>query len=114
MKPIAGGAKFVKENAQVASHLVSGYLSRKPHSYDELAPGEAAILKIDGENIAAFRDEEGRIHAVSAVCSHMGCIVGWNETDRTWDCPCHGSRFELSGEVMHGPATRPLGSRITG
>lgn len=114
VKPIAGAKEFVKENAQVAAHLVSGYLSRKPKSFDELAPGDAAIMKINGDNVAAFRDEDGTLHAVSAVCTHMGCIVGWNETDRTWDCPCHGSRFELSGEVIHGPATQPLGSRITG
>jgi glycine/D-amino acid oxidase-like deaminating enzyme/nitrite reductase/ring-hydroxylating ferredoxin subunit len=114
IKPVAGGPKFVKENAEVAAHLVSGYLSRKPRSYDELEPGQAAIMKIDGDNVAAFRDEDGRVHAVSAVCTHMGCIVGWNETDRTWDCPCHGSRFELGGAVIHGPATQPLGSKVTG
>jgi glycine/D-amino acid oxidase-like deaminating enzyme/nitrite reductase/ring-hydroxylating ferredoxin subunit len=114
VKPVAGAKEFVKENAQVAAHLVSGYLSRKPKSYDEIEPGHAAIMKVDGENVAAFKDEAGTIHAVSAVCTHMGCLVGWNATDRTWDCPCHGSRFELSGEVIHGPATQPLGSKITG
>lgn len=114
VKPIAGAARFVKENAEIAAHLVSGYLSRKLKSFDELAPGEAAIMKIDGKRVAAFRDDQGGMHAVSAVCSHMGCIVGWNETDRTWDCPCHGSRFELDGQVMHGPATRPLDSVVTG
>ena len=114
IKPVAGAGEFVKENAEVAAHLVGGYLSRKPKSYDELAPGDAAILKVDGENVAAFRDEAGKVHAVSAVCTHMGCLVGWNRTDRTWDCPCHGSRFELSGEVIHGPATQPLGAKITG
>jgi glycine/D-amino acid oxidase-like deaminating enzyme/nitrite reductase/ring-hydroxylating ferredoxin subunit len=114
VKPIAGGPRFLKENVEVAAHLVSGYLSRKPKSLNELAPGEAAIMKIDGESVAAFKDEQDRVHAVSAVCSHMGCIVGWNATDRTWDCPCHGSRFELSGEVIHGPATKPLGCRSTG
>ncbi|HMC92469.1 MAG TPA: FAD-dependent oxidoreductase, partial [Allosphingosinicella sp.] len=114
IKPVAGAGEFIKENAEVAAHLVGGYLSRKPKSYDELAPGEAAVLKIDGDNIAAFRDEAGQVHAVSAVCSHMGCLVGWNKTDRTWDCPCHGSRFALSGEVIHGPATQPLGAKITG
>ena len=114
VKPIAGAKEFITENAQVAAHLVGGYLKKKPHSYDDLDPGEGAVLKIDGENVAAFKDEEGKLHAVSAVCSHMGCIVGWNATDRTWDCPCHGSRFELSGEVIHGPATKPLGSKITG
>ena len=98
----------MRENAEVAAQLVSGYLSRKPKSFDELAPGEAAIMKIDGQNVAAFKDEQGRVHTVSSVCTHMGCLVGWNETDRTWDCPCHGSRFDLNGEVIHGPATKPL------
>jgi Rieske Fe-S protein len=111
MKPIAGGAQFAKENAAAAVHLVGGYLSRKPASVDELAPGSAAIMKLGGKNVATFRDERGQIHAVSAVCSHMGCIVGWNETDRTWDCPCHGSRFGLNGDVIHGPATAPLEPR---
>ena len=114
VKPVAGAGEFIKENASVAAHLVGGYLAPKPKSYDALAPGEAAVMKIDGDNGAAFKDEQGRIHAVSAVCTHMGCLVGWNSTDRTWDCPCHGSRFELSGEVIHGPATAPLGAKITG
>jgi glycine/D-amino acid oxidase-like deaminating enzyme/nitrite reductase/ring-hydroxylating ferredoxin subunit len=114
VKPVAGAKEFAKENLSVATHLVSGYLSRKPKDYDELEPGHAAIMKVDGDNVAAFKDEQGRVHAVSAVCTHMGCLVGWNATDRTWDCPCHGSRFELSGEVIHGPATKPLGSKVTG
>jgi glycine/D-amino acid oxidase-like deaminating enzyme len=114
VKPVAGAKEFAKENLNVAAHLVSGYLSRKPKSYDELEPGHAAIMKVDGDNVAAFKDEKGVVHAVSAVCTHMGCLVGWNATDRTWDCPCHGSRFELSGEVIHGPATQPLGCKVTG
>jgi glycine/D-amino acid oxidase-like deaminating enzyme/nitrite reductase/ring-hydroxylating ferredoxin subunit len=111
LKPIAGAPKFVAENAGVAAHLIGGYLSRKEKSFDVLAPGQAAILKIDGANIAAFRDEQGKVHAISAACSHMGCLVGWNEIDRTWDCPCHGSRFTLDGEVLAGPATQRLGSK---
>ncbi|HEY0112755.1 MAG TPA: FAD-dependent oxidoreductase [Allosphingosinicella sp.] len=114
VKPVAGAKEFAKENLDVAAHLVSGYLSRKPKDFDALEPGHAAIMKIDGENVAAFKDEQGKVYAVSAVCTHMGCLVGWNATDRTWDCPCHGSRFELSGEVIHGPATQPLGSKVTG
>lgn len=108
IKPIAGAAQFVKGNAEVAGHLIGGYLKRKPHEFEAVGPGEGKILKIDGHNVAAYRDEQGTVHAVSAVCSHMGCIVGWNGTDRTWDCPCHGSRFELDGSVMHGPAVTPL------
>jgi len=108
VKPLAGGKEFVKENVSVAGHLIGGYASSKPKSYDDLAPGEAAILEINGDNVAALRDEQRRIHAVSAACSHMGCLLGWNATDRTWDCPCHGSRFSLTGEVLHRPAVSPL------
>ena len=108
IKPAASAGAFVKGNAEVAGHLVGGYMAHKPHSFAKLAPGEAAILKIDDDNVACYRDVEGRLHAVSAVCTHMGCIVGWNETDRSWDCPCHGSRFDLDGEVIHGPAVTAL------
>lgn len=108
VKPVASAAEFVKGNAEAAAHLIGGYLSRKPKDFAALAPGEAAILKVDGHNLAGFRDEGGMLHACSAVCPHMGCIVGWNETDRTWDCPCHGSRFRPTGEVIGGPAEDPL------
>ena len=114
IKPLAGGPAFVKANAGVAIEMAAGWLSKKAKSYDALAPGEAAILKVDGERVAAFRDEEGKVHAVSAICTHMGCILGWNETDRTWDCPCHGSRFALSGAVIHGPATKALEAKAAG
>jgi glycine/D-amino acid oxidase-like deaminating enzyme/nitrite reductase/ring-hydroxylating ferredoxin subunit len=108
IKPIAGAAEFVKGNAEVAGHLIGGYLKRKPHEFETLEAGEGRVLKIDGHNVAAYRDDQGEVHAVSAVCTHMGCLVGWNGTDRTWDCPCHGSRFEPDGTVLHGPAVTPL------
>jgi Rieske Fe-S protein len=113
IKPVAGAREFVKGNAEVASHLVGGWLSKKPNRFDDLAAGEAAILKIEGETIAGYRDGDGQLHAVSAACTHMGCLVGWNENDRTWDCPCHGSRFALDGEVIHGPAVIPLDRKAT-
>jgi len=108
VKPIAGAKEFVAGTAATASHLIGGYLARKRHGFDELAPGEAAILRIDGSHVAGYRDAEGGLHAVSAVCTHMGCLVGWNETDKSWDCPCHGSRFAMDGSVIHGPAVKPL------
>jgi nitrite reductase/ring-hydroxylating ferredoxin subunit len=111
VKPIAGVKEFIKGNLAVAGEMVGGYLARKQHSLEELAPGNAAILKIDGDNVAAFRDDDGPIHLVSAVYTHMGCIVGWNETDHSWDCPCHGSRFDIHGEVIHGPAVKALQER---
>jgi glycine/D-amino acid oxidase-like deaminating enzyme/nitrite reductase/ring-hydroxylating ferredoxin subunit len=108
VKPVAGAAELARGTVETAAHLIGGYARRKSHDLASLAPGEAAILKLQGNNVAAFRDEEGALHACSAVCTHMGCLVGWNETDRTWDCPCHGSRFALDGSVLHGPAVSPL------
>lgn len=111
---IHGAAEFARANAGVAKHLVGGYLSDKPGRAEQLQPGKAAVVKINGQKIGAYRENSGELHLVSAICSHMGCIVGWNEVDRTWDCACHGSRFSFEGEVLHGPATRPLGTGITG
>jgi glycine/D-amino acid oxidase-like deaminating enzyme/nitrite reductase/ring-hydroxylating ferredoxin subunit len=108
VKPLAGAKEFAKGNAKVARHLIGGHIAKTPKSYDELEKGEAAVLEIDGDKVAAFRDDKGEIHAVSAECTHMGCVLGWNPTDRTWDCPCHGSRFALSGEVIAGPAVMAL------
>jgi glycine/D-amino acid oxidase-like deaminating enzyme/nitrite reductase/ring-hydroxylating ferredoxin subunit len=108
IKPLASAKEFASGTAATAGHLIGGYLSRRSHEFDSLGRGEGKVLKIDGHNVAAWRDEEGLVHACSAVCTHMGCLVGWNETDRTWDCPCHGSRFAADGKVIHGPAVMPL------
>jgi Rieske Fe-S protein len=58
--------------------------------------------------IAAYRDSKGGLHEMSAVCNHLGCIVHWNAAETTWDCPCHGSRFDRFGKVINGPANRDL------
>lgn len=77
-------------------------------SIDDLIPGQGAVVKVDGQTVAAYRDEYGRVHRLSPRCAHMGCTVGWNGFDRTWDCPCHGSRYDAHGAVIRGPATRGL------
>ncbi|HEY8170191.1 MAG TPA: universal stress protein [Candidatus Limnocylindria bacterium] len=74
----------------------------------ELSNGEGAVVRIDGDQIAAYRDDSGVVHKLSARCAHLGCIVGWNADERTWDCPCHGSRYDALGAVIHGPATTGL------
>jgi nucleotide-binding universal stress UspA family protein/nitrite reductase/ring-hydroxylating ferredoxin subunit len=74
----------------------------------EIGKGEGGIVSVDGAKVAVFRDDDGEMHAFSAKCTHMGCTVGWNSADRTWDCPCHGSRFSATGEVVNGPAAKPL------
>lgn len=110
VKPWAGGKEFLKENAIAAKHFVADRFHGRDVALSEIQPGEGAVLKLDGDQVAAYRDESGRLHSVSAVCTHLACIVGWNTVDRTWDCPCHGSRFHYDGSVIHGPATKPLKS----
>jgi glycine/D-amino acid oxidase-like deaminating enzyme/nitrite reductase/ring-hydroxylating ferredoxin subunit len=106
------GVEFVKQNAHVATTWLKGRVVGAPKgSPQEVQPGQAAVMEVDGKQTAAYRDEEGRLHAVSSVCTHLGCTVAWNDGERSWDCPCHGSRFAPDGAVLHGPATRPLEPR---
>jgi glycine/D-amino acid oxidase-like deaminating enzyme/Rieske Fe-S protein len=110
--PVQRLKSFVKENAAVAKHLVGGYTSPGDvGSADELEPGEAAVIRHGLDKTAVYRDDAGEVHAVSAKCTHLGCIVSWNSGERSWDCPCHGSRFDPDGNVLHGPAVTPLERR---
>ena len=103
---------FVKENVDFPVHLVTDRLrGAAAASLAEVAKGEGKIVDIAGEKTAVFRDEHGRLHAVSPVCTHLGCLVGFNNAEKTWDCPCHGSRFDKDGKVLDGPALHPLPSR---
>jgi nitrite reductase/ring-hydroxylating ferredoxin subunit len=101
---------FLKANLDVARSYaewlagVEGEVEREV----EIEKGEGAILRRRGRPIAAYRDARGELHERSAVCTHLGCIVHWNPTEKSWDCPCHGSRFDPKGEVVNGPATKPL------
>jgi glycine/D-amino acid oxidase-like deaminating enzyme/nitrite reductase/ring-hydroxylating ferredoxin subunit len=80
-------------------------------SVSDLQPGEGKTVVLEGEKFAVYRDEAGALHQVSAVCTHMKCIVNWNEEAKSWDCPCHGSRFTVDGQVIEGPAITNLPTR---
>ncbi|MFI7045500.1 FAD-dependent oxidoreductase [Streptosporangium sandarakinum] len=109
LHPVREAGAALRMQATVARHFVADRFGAGPAGDAEaLRPGESAVLKIGGERCAVHRDEAGRLHAVSAVCTHMGCVVGFNDAERTWECPCHGSRFGVDGEVLQGPATEPL------
>lgn len=103
---------LLKQQAEVAQHFIGDRL-RTTHADDlsGIAPGTGAIVRIGGRRCAVYRDEDGAAHAVSARCTHLGCLVAFNDAERTWDCPCHGSRFAVDGAVVHGPAVRPLEPR---
>jgi glycine/D-amino acid oxidase-like deaminating enzyme/nitrite reductase/ring-hydroxylating ferredoxin subunit len=74
----------------------------------DIAPGEGGVLTLGKQKVAVWKDDAGRPHAVSASCTHKGCVVTWNNAERTWNCPCHGSMFQADGRVVHGPAVKPL------
>lgn len=107
--PVASAKNFLKENAAVSRHLLKDYLFYgQTESLAGIAAGEGKTLKVDGERVAVYRHESGKLSIVSAVCSHMGCIVHWNGLEKSWDCPCHGSRFSVDGVVLEGPAQSNL------
>ncbi|HEX2087026.1 MAG TPA: FAD-dependent oxidoreductase [Solirubrobacteraceae bacterium] len=107
--PVKSARGVAAEAAKDARHLVGDRLSDpEVGSTGAIEPGEGARVKLDGEVVAASRDDDGRLHVVSAACTHMGCRVAWNRAERSWDCPCHGSRFAPDGSVLQGPAVQPL------
>ena len=100
---------LVKENAHAGKEFVSGWVEQLAGSeVRSLAPGEGTVVRDGGTPTGVYRGEDGRLRAVSAVCTHTDCIVEWNEAETSWDCPCHGSRFEPDGAVIGGPANEPL------
>ena len=113
MKPLASAKDFVLENANVAKRFVGDRLTKRGgRDAEDLQPGEGDIVELNGEKVAGFQDEDGALHAVSTLCTHLGCQLNWNSGDRSWDCPCHGSRFSPDGDVLHGPAVRPLARKL--
>lgn len=107
--PMKSAKNFLKENFNVAGRYLKDYTqSADTRQLADLQKGEGGLLEIDGQRVAAFRDQFGRLHTLSPVCTHMKCIVHWNRAEHSWDCPCHGSRFRYDGSVIEGPALSPL------
>jgi glycine/D-amino acid oxidase-like deaminating enzyme/nitrite reductase/ring-hydroxylating ferredoxin subunit len=99
----------LKENMDVGVHWIGDRLKGLQHqSFDDVTVGEGKLVTIDGQKVAAYRDDNGKVHAVSATCTHLGCIVNWNSAEKSWDCPCHGGRFDCDGKVLHGPPIKDL------
>lgn len=105
----AGGWNYIKENLDYPYYLLKDRIIQESLvTPNDLAPGEGALIRIAGRRVAAYRDDSGNLITVSPNCTHMGCRVHWNKIESTWDCPCHGSRFEPDGRVRAGPAERAL------
>jgi len=100
--------ELARENLNVAVQYADWVTRGEVKSVDDVAPGTGAVIRRGRTKIAAYRDAEGVLHERSAVCTHLRCIVDWNSAERSWDCPCHGSRFDPYGNVLNGPAISPL------
>jgi glycine/D-amino acid oxidase-like deaminating enzyme/nitrite reductase/ring-hydroxylating ferredoxin subunit len=100
---------LLKENFNVAVQYADWVKPGEASSADDIPPGEGAVLRRGMHRVAAYRDDDGNLHERSAVCTHLACIVRWNSTEKSWDCPCHGSRFDAFGSVVNGPALKALG-----
>jgi glycine/D-amino acid oxidase-like deaminating enzyme/nitrite reductase/ring-hydroxylating ferredoxin subunit len=107
-KTLGALKEFVRENVNVAVQYADLVTPGEIDDVSAIRPGEGAILRRGAAKVAVYRDDAGALHERSAFCTHLGCVVQWNSTEKTWDCPCHGSRFQTDGHVVNGPAIRPL------
>jgi glycine/D-amino acid oxidase-like deaminating enzyme/nitrite reductase/ring-hydroxylating ferredoxin subunit len=113
LTPRASATKFLKENGLVARHFVGDRLERGDElPLSAILPGQGRLVRVRGRKVAAYREEDGQLHTLSPVCTHLGCHVAWNTAEHSWDCPCHGSRFRGDGTLIQGPATRDLAQAV--
>lgn len=99
---------LINEGVHFPKRFIEGRTQETGKGTDDLKSGEGAITEIDGKKVAAYKNDKGVLIMLSPVCRHMGCIVAWNSKDKTWDCPCHGSRYEADGTLKQGPANKDL------
>jgi nitrite reductase/ring-hydroxylating ferredoxin subunit len=109
-RPFHGGLwRYVQENLDYPYYLLRDRFARADtDTLDDVPNGAGKIVRLHGQKVAVYRDDAGHLTVCSPVCTHLKCLVRWNAADRTWDCPCHGSRFHATGAVLSGPAEAPL------
>lgn len=107
-KTLKAIGEFAKENLNVAAQYTDLVTPGEVDSEDEIKPGEGAVIRHGLKKVAVYRDDAGALHERSAICVHLGCVVDWNSNEKTWDCPCHGSRYDAYGKVFQGPANKDL------
>lgn len=115
VKLLASAKEYISENVDFPKHLVADRLTNlnvETTALAEVARNEGKIVALDGEKYAVYRDSHGKVCALSPVCPHLGCDVRWNTAEKSWDCPCHGSRFSAEGKVVNGPAVTDLAAKV--
>lgn len=108
-QPVKAAGKFIKETVDVVGELLGDYFKKgEDPNVINLLPGEGKLLQYENGKFAVYKDEQGKISVLSPICPHMGCTVHFNHLEKTWDCPCHGSRFNTDGKLIEGPAFKGL------
>jgi glycine/D-amino acid oxidase-like deaminating enzyme/nitrite reductase/ring-hydroxylating ferredoxin subunit len=111
VRPLTAARQFLSISGEGGKGLVSGRVPAPSSDIESLPSGEGRIVEINKEKVGVYRDMQGKLHAVSTVCTHMGCTLTWDNAEKSWDCPCHGSRFNYRGQVIYGPAVTNLEKR---
>jgi Rieske Fe-S protein len=99
---------FIREGANMAAQYKDYFTPGDIDSLTQLKEGEGAVMRTGGQKVAVYKDPQAQLHVFSAVCPHLGCYVRWNNDEKSFDCPCHGSRFSCEGKVVNGPAISDL------
>jgi glycine/D-amino acid oxidase-like deaminating enzyme/nitrite reductase/ring-hydroxylating ferredoxin subunit len=105
---LSGSRVFLKDAAIITISLLSEYLKISHDNLKEIEAGKAGVVRLDGQRVGVYRDKEDKYFFVSTKCPHLGCSLEWNQNELTWDCPCHGSRFDFRGNLINNPATRDV------
>ena len=108
LKPIKNHDEFKNILVQSTNSLLLDKLKRPNMSFDEIENNSGSIIEVNGEKVGIYKDDNGKIYAVKPICTHLGCLLSWNDIDKTWDCPCHGSRFNFDGTNLYDPAFKNL------
>ena len=108
LKPIKNIEEVTNMVKQTATSLVFEKLKIPDNNFNDISNDSGRIIEIDGNKVGIYKDTSGNIHAVKPTCTHLGCTLSWNNADKTWDCPCHGSRFDYTGKNIYDPAYKDL------
>jgi Rieske Fe-S protein len=101
-------AKLLGDNLKVGKDFIAGHIGKDHTELSAVRPGEGRSVKMNGDVVGAYRTPDGDLHVVGSACTHLGCRLQWNAAETSWDCSCHGSRFDTDGTILTGPATKPL------
>ena len=108
LKPIKNHDEFKNMIVQSTNSLLLDKFKKTQMSFDEIENNSGSIIEVNGEKVGIYKDKTGKIYAVNPICTHLGCLLSWNDIDKTWDCPCHGSRFNFDGTNLYDPAFKNL------